>query len=109
MKEKIIKFPSLNVAKNNYSFKRKGLPKKTERNLEVNKEKAFQQVINDMYNGEKFNILYIELSIIKNLILNGFTQLEISQLMGICIRTIRNRINQYGLKNLRENNCFLQK
>ncbi len=70
---------------------------------EVKNEHIFQQVVNEMYalfeNEECFNLRKTEQIIIKNILIK-YNQRQTSKLTGLSVRTIRNKIKEYGLKNL---------
>lgn len=81
-----------------------------EESIEVKNEKIFQQLTNEIYdkieNGECFNLKYIEKSLIKE-ILKKYNRTQSAKLLGISIRTLRNKINEYGYKNISIDNKTL--
>lgn len=73
---------------------------------EVRNEHVFQQMQNDLYekieNGECFNVDYIEMVLLKNLLWK-YNRTQVSKITGLCVRTVRNKINKYGLGHIRLN------
>lgn len=78
---------------------------------EVKNEHIYQGLTNDMYakieDGECFDIAFIEKQLIKNM-LPKYNRTQAAKLLGICVRTLRNKINEYGFQNIRINNTHLQ-
>lgn len=76
---------------------------KYEKSLEVKYEYCYQQILNDLYdkidNGDCFNFKYFEKVLIMNLY-TEFNKTQISKITGLSIRTIRNKINEYGREDL---------
>lgn len=71
---------------------------------EVKFEHVYQQLMNDIYEkieeGESLSLQYIEKHLIINL-LQKFNKTHTAKIMKISIRTLRNKVNLYGLKDLR--------
>lgn len=78
---------------------------------EVKFEHIYQQLMNDMYedidNGKCFKIAYIEKLLIKSM-LSKYNRTQSAKLLGVCVRTLRSKINKYGFQNIQCNNTILQ-
>lgn len=78
--------------------------------IEVKNEHIYQQLINDMYekieNGECFKLKEIEKLLMKNMLVK-YNRANCAKLMGVCVRTLRNKINEYGYQNLRIDNSYM--
>lgn len=86
-------------------------PKRFEESREVKNEIVFQQFMNDLYekihrSHSGFNLKKVEKLLIKNL-LPKYTRTEAAKILGISIRTLRNKINEYGYKDIRKDNSIL--
>lgn len=72
---------------------------------------AIEQIQNDLYDyfytNENFNMSEIEKIVLSNTI-NKFGQATTADLMGICTRSIRTKISEYGLQNLQAHRKLLQ-
>lgn len=98
-----------------FHFKSKSEVKKIdgmseEESSEIKFEHIFQQIINDLYakveNGEAFNLKNVEKVLLQNCLVK-FNRTQTAKLVGISVRTVRNKINSYGLKNVQCNNRVL--
>lgn len=73
---------------------------------------SLEQIQNDLYNyvfaHSDFNFEAIEKIVLTN-IFSKFNGTECQELTGLCVRTLRNKRNLYGLGNLRPNPFVLLK
>lgn len=78
--------------------------------IEVKNEHIFQQTTNEMYenieNGACFNIHTLQKILIKNTLIK-YNKTQTAKILGISIRTLRNKIKEYGLKDVQPNKGFL--
>lgn len=84
---------------------------KYQESTEVKNEHVYQQFMNDMYelieNGKCFNHETMEMLVIKNLLWK-YNRTQVARITGLSVRTIRNKINKYGFKDIRIDNTHLQ-
>ena len=81
-----------------------------EESIEIKNEHIYQQLSNEMYgkieNGECFNLKFIEYSLIK-LVLSKYNRTQSAKLLNISVRTLRNKINEYGFKHIQPDSQIL--
>lgn len=81
-----------------------------EESNEIKNEIVYQAFMNDLYefieNGECFKMKRVEMFLFKNLLIK-YNRTQVANLTGLSIRTIRNKIKEYGLKDISINNSNL--
>jgi hypothetical protein len=80
-------------------------------NTEVKYEHVYQQVQNEMYekikDGECFNLKVLEEILLKNLLWK-FNKAQSAMIAGVSIRTMTNKVKEYGLRDIRKNKGVLR-